>query len=92
MLDLQQELDMSPRRFEDKLLTKLREEINISKEKMEKQLILEMQEEQARIVQMNQKQQRYLSHKNKLRTGLKSAATSQHRGNAARAKNLIFKA
>ena len=34
MADLKQELEMSPRQFEDKLLQKLREEIIQSKQKM----------------------------------------------------------
>lgn len=36
--DLKAELEMSPRQFEDKLLYKLREEIQISKQKMQQQM------------------------------------------------------
>lgn len=35
VIDLQQELNMSPRKFEDKLLHKLREEIMHSKQQMQ---------------------------------------------------------
>ena len=49
--DLKQELEMSPRQFEDKLLQKLREEILQSKQKMQEQLKQELQEERQRMRQ-----------------------------------------
>ena len=49
--DLKQELEMSPRQFEDKLLQKLREEIIQSKQKMQEQLKQELQEERQRMRQ-----------------------------------------
>lgn len=45
IIDLQRELQMSPIKFEDKLLGKLREEIENSKEQLEHQMMKEMKEE-----------------------------------------------
>jgi uncharacterized protein involved in exopolysaccharide biosynthesis len=47
--DLKQELDMSPRAFEDKLLQKLREEILESKKQMQNQLKADLEAERQRM-------------------------------------------
>ena len=47
--DLKFELQMSPKQFEDKLLHKLREEINVSKRKMQSQMEDELVNERQRL-------------------------------------------
>lgn len=51
--DLKQELEMSPRQFEDKLLSKLREEIQENKRQMQNQLKQDLEAERHRMKQGN---------------------------------------
>ena len=51
--DLKQELEMSPRQFEDKLLSKLREEILENKKQMQSQLKNDLEAERQRMKQGN---------------------------------------
>ena len=51
--DLKQELEMSPRQFEDKLLSKLREEILVNKNQMQSQLKSDLEAERQRMKKGN---------------------------------------
>ena len=51
--DLKQELEMSPRQFEYKLLSKLREEILVNKNQMQSQLKSDLEAERQRMKKGN---------------------------------------
>ena len=65
LADLKQELEMSPRQFEDKLLHKLKQEIQSSKQQMQEQLQSELSEERDRMKQRTNKTKDNLQKGNK---------------------------